>query len=170
MHAWTFAGKGRWQCSSCLRTTATPDTVPIGCHRMPLRFHSVMREPKGHRVWAGQICGLECGTGLFIYCTSCACFGCPRSVRGLTKECLGAPHSATSFRHATNISERVHPTKGVFRRPWPLVPFNGPTASAAALPPESQVPIFAGVPDFGFDDDDADPMLPPVGAQCGDSD
>ena len=66
------------------------------------------------------------------------------------------------------FSEGVHPTKGAFRRPWPMVPFCSTVACAFALPPESKVPIPLRVPDFGFDDDDAEPALPPVGALSGD--
>ena len=137
-HIWYYSGK-IWQCAACLRTTRDPKSVNERCLQMPPKFLQATCEPKGHHIWMANLRNVEPPHGLFISCTRCAHYGTSRSTKLLAAPCKGGPEGVAGARDKKLFANGMHPKRGPFNRPWPLVIHSHGVARENMVSPESVV-------------------------------
>ena len=79
-------------------------------------------------------------------------------VKGLTRQCRGAPNGANGTRSASLFANGRHPLYGAFCRPWPLEVYTFAAAEANECTYDVLKPFVPPVvPAFGFDDPEWQP-------------
>ena len=121
-----------WQCGICLRTTKSPNEFRRKCSELPPKWKAAIGDPLGHHLCAANF--VKSDLGSFVYCTRCAHYGTPRTIRLLASPCRGSPEGPGGIRDASSFSQGRHPRYGEFCRPWPLEPYCFIAAETVADP------------------------------------